>query len=333
MKQKCGQINFEREEPFFIAEIGCNHNGDVNLAKEMTIAAAETGVDAVKFQTYIPEEFISPWHECFKSVKNEALSFEDFHLLQEICNKNDTFFLSTPFDFASVDFLDSIGIPAFKISSGDVTALPLVEYIAHKQKPIILSIGSCTWLESDKAVDIIKDISKSELVVMHCTTAYPAPDDQANLSLIPKIAQRYNCVTGFSDHTEGIEISLAALALGAQVIEKHFTIDRKLPGGDNEISILPSELKCLIKQGKRVAGALGQDDKIVYPCEKNCNDFARRSLYARVDLPEGSVLTADNILVRRPSGGVPADNYFDCLGKKITRTIKKDMPITLNDIE
>jgi sialic acid synthase SpsE len=182
-------------------------------------------------------------------------------------------------------------------------------------------------------VDTIKDISKSELVVMHCTAAYPTPDDQANLSLIPKIAQRYNCVTGFSDHTEGIEISLAALALGVQVIEKHFTIDRKLPGGDNEISILPSELKCLIKQGKRVVGALGQDDKIVYPCEKNCNDFARRSLYARVDLPEGYVLTADNILIRRPSGGIPADNYFDCLGKKITRAIKKDMPITLNDIE
>ena len=314
-----------------IAEIGGNHGGDVELAKQMVDAAVSAGADAVKFQTYVPDLFLSPEHDFFESFKKESLSFDEFRLLKEYCDKKDILFISTPFDIDSVDFLDAIGMNIFKIASGDITSLPLIEHIAKKSKPIILSIGSCNWDESDTAVRLITENNSAGLAVLHCTAAYPAPDNESNLLCIPEVANRYPCVPGFSDHTLGISISLGAVALGARIIEKHFTTDKSLPGGDNDMSITPQELYLLGTEGRRIYKALYHSDKCIMDSEKEIAGFIRRSVYTYKDIAAGEVFTHDNLIIRRPGGGVQPAYYKSIVGEKAKRFLAKNTLLKKDD--
>ncbi len=316
---------------FVIAEIGCNHGGDVALAQKMIDAAAQAGADAVKFQTYTPAGLVSPDHEAYANFKKEALSFDHFRLLKEHCQSRNILFISTPFDLESADFLHQLDMKIFKISSGDVTHLPLIRRVAQKGKPILLSVGACLYDDIDEAVALIKKYNNQPLTLLHCTAAYPTPDDQAQISLIPQLKKRYGTLVGFSDHTLGIAVTLGAVALGARVIEKHFTIDQTLPGGDNDMSILPHQLAQLISDGRRIYQAIGSGRKEIFPAEKEIVPFIRRSLFANDDIKKGSPFTEKNIILRRPGGGLSAKTYDTIIGKTAKRNIKKDTLIQEED--
>jgi len=318
--------------PLYIAEIGGNHGGNLELAKQMVAAAKNAGAGVVKFQTYISEEFVDPSHSSFSGFKEEELSARDLRELYRYCAELKIPFLSTPFDEASVELLESLPVSMVKIASGDVTNLPLVERVARMGVPVLLSIGSCNWDEADRAVATLRRLNSQPLTVLQCTAAYPAPDEDTNLLLIPEIRKRYGCDAGFSDHTLGISISLGAIALGATVVEKHFTIDRSLPGGDNDMSILPDELAMLVREGTRIRSALGTGRKEMAPSEIPLQDFLRRSLIARRMLHAEEKLQASDICIRRPGGGLSPAYLPLIIGRTCRRDIEAGQMIREDDL-
>jgi N-acetylneuraminate synthase/N,N'-diacetyllegionaminate synthase len=308
---------FLDETPIVIAEIGNNHGGSLDLAKRMVRAAVQAGTPYVKFQTMIPERLLARDHPAFEEFSREALSFGAFRELHRFCQERGAVFLSTPFDPDSADFLEDLGVPAFKISSGDLTYIPFLAHVARKYKPILLSTGCSTLEEIDRAVAAIREVSDAELILMHCTAAYPCPDEEANLRVIPSLAERYGCRVGFSDHTLGIEISLAAAALGATVIEKHFTTDRSLPGGDNETSIQANELKPLVTGVKRISMALGAGERGLTNAEIPRRTRMRRSLVARRDMKAGEVVCAEDVDAVRPAEGLEPSSLAAVVGRTL----------------
>lgn len=313
---------FADEYPIVIAEIGGNHGGDLDLAKVMVDAAAGAGAKFVKFQTYLAERLISPNEPACAEFEREMLSFDEFHELSEHCRLKGIVFLSTPFDEESADFLDKLGVPAFKIASGDITHVPLLQHVAGKQKPILLSTGASTWAEMDTVVRIIRNDFNVELVLLHCIAAYPTPDNEANLRIIPEMAARYGLPVGFSDHTIGIDVALGAVALGACVIEKHFTVDQTLPGGDNDISILPDELARLIEGSRRISTARGLVKRQLTSSEVELRPLIRRSLVAKHDLNPGHVISEDDVLVIRPGTGTPPSEIDNVVGRVVKQSVR-----------
>ncbi len=309
----------EGEPTFIVAEAGVNHNGDIGLAKRLIDVAVEAGADAVKFQTFKAERVVStsaPKAEYQKQttdaeesqlemLKRLELSPAAHRELQAYCKKRGVLFLSTPFDEESVDLLDELGVPAFKVGSGEITNWPLLEYIARKGKPIILSTGMSYLSEVDEAVRVIRETGSDQLVLLHCVSNYPADPADANLRAMQTLATAFEAPVGFSDHTPGIEVSLAAAALGAAVIEKHFTLDRSLPGPDHRASLEPEELKALVRGIRTVESALGDGQKRPTTSEANTAAVVRRSLVAAYDIPAGTVLTEKHIAFRRPGTGLP----------------------------
>ncbi|MBI21870.1 MAG: N-acetylneuraminate synthase [Chloroflexi bacterium] len=318
--------------PIFIAEIGGNHNGDVVLAQKMIDAAISSGAQIIKFQTYSMSDFVSKDHISYDVFAQENLTYEEFAGLANYCKQKNVIFLSTPFDEKSVDFLDDLGIPAFKIASGDLTHIKLIRYIAKKDKPIFLSTGASTWQMIDEAVNSITNLTNSQLALLHCVAAYPAPDNETNLSLINELQNRYGKTTGFSDHSLGIDVSLAAIALGAQIIEKHFTIDRSLPGGDNDISILPNELKQMIDSANRIILAIGSCERTPTDSEMEIENLIRRGLIVTKSLKTGDVLSLGDISAVRPIIGIPANEIDNIVGKYINKDLKEMSPIQWDDI-
>jgi N,N'-diacetyllegionaminate synthase len=303
-----------------IAEIGGNHGGDLALAKRMVDAAAETSAWAAKFQTYKTEELVAPQSEYFEAFAGEALSFAEFEELAAHCRQKGIVFLSTPFGEESVDLLERLDVPAYKIASGDLTHLPFLRYVAAKQRPILLSTGASEWVDIAQAVDVLHGAG-NEFVLLHCTASYPAADGEANLRVLPELARRYARPVGFSDHTLGIEIALGAVALGAVVVEKHFTIDRELPGGDNDISILPEELRALVDQGGRIATALGSGDRKLTPGERELQSIMRRSLVTARSLPAGHAIERGDLLVVRPGTGIAPNGIERVVGKALKQAV------------
>ena len=243
---------------FIIAEAGCNHNGDIKLAKRLVDVAVEAGADAVKFQTFVTDELVTRHAEKADyqkkntgngkesqsaMLKNLELSFDAFRTLKTYCDQSDIIFLSTPFDYVSADFLEGLNVPAFKIASGDITNLPFLTYIAARGKPVILSTGMSTLEEVHTARETLMENQDTPLVLLHCTSDYPAPAEDVNLYAMRTLYQTFKVPVGFSDHTLGIEVALAAVALGARVTEKHITLDKELPGPDHRASLEPHELK------------------------------------------------------------------------------------------
>jgi N-acetylneuraminate synthase/N,N'-diacetyllegionaminate synthase len=314
---------------FVIAEAGVNHNGSVDMACELVEAAARAGADAVKFQTFIAENLVAadaPKAEYQKEttpsdesqlemVKALELSFADFTKIKAHCEATGIVFLSTPFDFESVDFLSSLDIPAFKISSGDLTNHPLLDYVARKNKPVILSTGMSNLGEVEEAAKVVRSTGNERLVILHCVTNYPAEPGDVNLRAMHTMADALQVPVGYSDHTVGSEIALAAVALGACVVEKHFTLDRDLPGPDHRASLEPGELAEMIRGIRRVEAALGDGRKFPRDSELATAAVARRSLVAIADIPVGTVIGRDMVAMKRPGTGLPPAMLNVILGR------------------
>jgi len=338
---------------FIIAEAGVNHNGDLQMAKELIDIAADAGADAVKFQTYISEKVMTRYvgkaryqaanTGCegthLEMSKKLELSFDDFRQLKEYCDHVGIMFLSTPFDFSSVDFLEPL-VPAYKIPSGEITNLPLLEHVARKHKPIIMSTGMSDLMEVERAVKLIQSVQQSApskmfapLTLLHCTSNYPTAFRDANLKAIQTLRTHFNLPSGYSDHTVGIEAAIAAVALGATVIEKHFTLDRNLPGPDHKASIEPQELHNLIAAIRNIEAALGTGEKVMTSSESEIRAIARRSLIAACDLKAGTVLTANLLEIKRPGSGISPVDMDKVLGKRLKTDVREDEVITWDDLE
>jgi N,N'-diacetyllegionaminate synthase len=303
---------------FMIAEAGVNHNGDLKMARALIDVAAEAGADAVKFQTFRADLLTTPdapkaeyqlqttgaAESQLEMLRGLELSAEAHRELQSYCHERGVIFLSTPFDEAAVDLLDELGVPAFKISSGDLTNSPLLEYVASKGKPVILSTGMSELSELIEAVSILNTGGCENPVLLHCVSNYPADASEVNLRAMQTMRSAFDVPVGFSDHTEGIDVALAAVALGACVIEKHFTLDRTLPGPDHRASLEPAELASLVRSIRRVESALGNGRKVPAASEIETAKVARRSLVAARDIPAGATLERDMVVMRRPGTGL-----------------------------
>lgn len=332
---------------FIIAEGGVNHNGNVDIAKRLIDAAVAAGADAVKFQTFHAESVVTCTAEKaeyqklatlstelqYDMIKNLELSDNVFWELSEYADSKGITFLSTPFDEESVDLLDQIGVPAFKIPSGEITNFPLLRRIAEKKKPVIISTGMATLGEVEDAVNYIKAHGAEDIILLHCTTSYPAPLHSVNLRAMETLRCAFKILAGYSDHTEGISIPIAAVAMGAVVIEKHFTLDRSLPGPDHQASLEPQEFQSMVKAIRDVECALGCGIKRPSREEEVMKRVARRSIVAKTDIGPGESLTESVIAIKRPGTGIDP-RYIDILIKmKAKKMITKDQIITWDMIE
>jgi N,N'-diacetyllegionaminate synthase len=329
---------------FIIAEAGVNHNGSLKLAFELVDIAVRASVDAVKFQTFNAEKICSPsapkanyqlqstdnQESQLDMVKRLELPFEAFRELQSYCNAKGILFLSTPFDYDSIDFLAELRVPAFKIASGEITNLPFVEHVARKGRPLILSTGMATLSEVGKAVETIRTTGNQQLVLLQCVSNYPAQPSSVNLRAMQTMVEAFGVPAGYSDHTTGTEIAIAAIALGACVVEKHFTISRELPGPDHGASLEPDELASMVRSIRNVEAALGDGRKQPALEEANNAAVARRSLVAARHIGAGTVLTEDLVAIMRPGTGLPPAMRSELVGRRTRRDIEAGTVLTLD---
>jgi len=304
---------------FIIAEAGVNHNGRMDLAKDLIDAAIQAKVNAIKFQTFKTENMITKQapkakyqldatgndRSQFDMLQSLELSYHQFQELYDYCQEKQILFLSSPFDEESVEFLETLGVAAFKLGSGEITNLPLLTQVARKSKPILLSTGMSYLGEVETAVHTIFNVGNRKLALFHCTSNYPTVPQDVNLRAMQTLISAFGLPVGYSDHTEGIEISLAATALGACMIEKHFTLDRSLPGPDHRSSLEPKELEALVTGIRKVEASLGSSQKAPNSSELNTALAARKSLVAAIDIPANTTLTEALIAIKRPGDGLP----------------------------
>jgi N,N'-diacetyllegionaminate synthase len=320
---------------FIIAEAGVNHNGSVDAARKLIDAAAAAGASAVKFQTFRADKLAgknapkadyqiqntAPDESQFEMLQRLELTPEAHFELRDYCRQKGILFLSTPFDEESADLLETLDVAAFKIPSGEITNLPFLEHVARKRKPILLSTGMSDMSEVAAAVRAIRAQGNGEIVLLQCVSNYPANPADVNLRAMATMASAFGVPAGYSDHTLGLEAPLAAVALGACVIEKHFTLDRNLPGPDHRASLEPRELKVLVESIRVVESTLGDGVKKPAPSEVSTRQVVRKSLVAARDLPVGTRIDATMIAIRRPGTGLPPTMRGDLLG----RTLKTDV--------
>jgi N-acetylneuraminate synthase/N,N'-diacetyllegionaminate synthase len=332
-------VNYDTEKKvFIIAEIGNNHEGSYSLAEEMIGKAAEAGACAVKFQTIVPEKLVSiSQKDRIEQLKRFQLTYDEFERLNKVAKHENILFLSTPFDIESVHFLNSI-VPAFKIASGDNNFFPLIEVIAQTGKPIIMSAGLIDLLEVRKTIDFILNIWNEnaidqDIAILHCVTSYPTALEEANLSAIKEL-QSLNVTIGYSDHTIGTEAAVLSVALGARIVEKHFTIDKNYSDfRDHQLSADPNEFSQLVERVEIASKLLGQSRKTVQESEKLVMEKIRRSIVARKDLDENTVLTLDDISWVRPGGGLAPGNEEMVLGKRLKVKVAAGELITLDNLK
>jgi sialic acid synthase SpsE len=317
-----------------IAEIGNNHEGSYALAEEMIGKAAEAGAGAVKFQTFITEHYVSKKDEVrFKRLKSFELTFDEFEKLSRVASSLGVLFLSTPFDIESARFLNNI-VPAFKIASGDNNFFPLIEVVAKTGKPIIMSSGLADLKQIRDSKALIEHIwnglgIKQDLAVLHCVTNYPVMPNEANIAAVLHLKKELKCTIGYSDHTMGIEAAALSAALGARIIEKHFTIDKKYSDfRDHQLSADPPEMAKLIRKVKEVSTLLGEGKKILQDSEKPLVGLLRRSIVASRDLPKGTVIGRNNITWIRPAGGLSPGSEHLILGRSLSKSVQMGEPIT-----
>jgi N,N'-diacetyllegionaminate synthase len=330
----------------FIAEAGVNHNGDPRLALQLVDAAAAAGADAVKFQTFRAEEVVSfgapkaryqiettgTQESQLEMIRRLELAPETHRELIQRCDSKGIQFLSTPFDFKSADLLETLGVVAYKIPSGEITNWPFLSHIAAKGKPVLLSTGMSDLAEVEDAVKVLRSGGCKEFIVLHCTSSYPAPPSSVNLRAMQTMANAFHVPVGLSDHTQGSEAALAAVALGASVIEKHFTLDRSLPGPDHKASLEPGELNALVQSIRIVESALGDGLKRSTSVEQDVKRVARRSIVSRQTISSGTVITRELIAFKRPGTGIAPSEFAKVIGRKAARTIVADTLITLEDL-
>jgi N,N'-diacetyllegionaminate synthase len=325
---------------YIIAEIGANHNRDLNIAKTLIDKAAEAGVNAVKFQTYRAESLYSKHAPKFSKddinpfdlIKENELPREWHKELFEYAAHKKLNFLSSPFDYDAVDDLDTIGVPAFKVASFELIDLGLLKHIAQKHKPIILSVGLATLGEIEEALDIIRAQKNDDIVLLHCASLYPSPPEVVNLNAIQTLSKAFQIPVGFSDHTLGIHIAIAAVAKGANIIEKHFTLDRTMKGPDHSFAIEPNELKLLVKNIRDVEKATGSGVKERSKAEQEMYEKGRRSIIAARDIKKGTKIEREWLIVKRPGYGIKPKYLDIVVGRTAKRDIKSDEWITWDDI-
>ena len=321
-----------------IAEAGVNHNGNYEIAIEMVDKAKEAGADYIKFQTFIPEDLVSKYAlkaEYQKSTTDSeesqlemlnklALNISDYVNLKKHCEKIGIGFISTPFDIKSIDFLEQLDMDFFKIPSGEITNLPYLVRIAKTKKKVIMSTGMCDIDEIRNAIDILEMNGSSDIVVLHCNTQYPTSFEDVNLKAMLHIKEITGKQVGYSDHTEGIEVPIAAVTLGAVVIEKHFTLDKNMSGPDHKASLNPKELKSMITAIRNIEMALGSGVKKVSQSEKENICVVRKSIVASRDIKMGEILCEDNITTKRPGNGISPMKWFDVIGTCAIRNFEED---------
>lgn len=323
---------------FIIAEAGVNHNGDIDLAYKLVDKAVESGVDAIKFQTFISEEGISKYaekasyqkkvtgeHESqLDMVKKLELSFQDFIDLKDYCKRKKIVFLSTPFDFKSIDFLDELEQDIFKIPSGEIINLPYLRKVGNLRKKLILSTGMATLGEIEFALEILKENGSSDITILHCNTEYPTPMEDVNLKAMQTIKDAFQVPVGYSDHTLGIEIPIAAVAMGATIIEKHFTLDKNMEGPDHKASLEPDELKEMVTSIRNIEKALGSGIKSPSKSEEKNKVIARKSIVAKRRIKKGELFSEENITVKRPGSGISPIRWDEVLGKVANKDFDDD---------
>lgn len=323
-----------------IAEAGVNHNGSYELAIKMVDEAKRAGADYVKFQTAKPELVIStfaPKAEYQKETTGAAesqlemckaihLPLTDYRPLKEYCDKVGIGFMSTPFDLVSIDVLEPLDMDYYKIPSGEITNLPYLRKIASKHRPVILSTGMCEVEEVEAALQVLEQggVKRSDIIVLHCNTEYPTPMADVNLRAMDDLRRSLGVEVGYSDHTKGIEVPIAAVALGATVIEKHFTLDKTMEGPDHKASLEPDELKAMVDAIRNIEQALGDGHKHVSPSERKNMDIARKSIVAARDIRKGEVLTEENITTKRPGNGISPMRWDSVIGTTAIRDFGYD---------
>ena len=327
---------------FVIAEAGVNHNGDMSLAKKLIYAAKEAGADAVKFQNFKASRVISTFAKKAEYQKNHTndsesqldlvskleLKDDDYAILQDYAKKLGILFLSTPKDIPSAELLEKIDIPIYKIGSSEINNFEFLGYISSKNKPIILSTGMCVLSEVEEAINAIKNSGNSLVAILHCVSQYPTPIDQVNLKSMITMKKAFNLPVGYSDHTIGSSVVLAAVALGAQIIEKHFTIDKTLEGPDHKVSMDLNEMKDMIKSIRSVESCLGDGLKRPAKCEINNIIHLRRSLVFSNNFKVGHMIDYDDLSIKRPGNGLEPKYKTQLIGQKLLKDVSMDEPIS-----
>lgn len=329
-----------------IAEAGVNHNGSLETAKKMVDAAAEAGADYIKFQTFHAHSLVTALCEAAeyqkdnmgaekqqKMLENLELKFEDFRELKDYCDKKGIGFLSTPFDEESIDFIASLKPDYMKVPSGELTDLPFLRKMAATGIPVIISTGMATPEEIAKALKPFykEGYGSDDIVLLHCTTQYPTPMEDVNLLAMKTVSENFGHKAGYSDHTLGIEIPIAATTLGASVVEKHFTLDRTMEGPDHKASLEPEELTAMVKAMRNIELALGHGVKEVKESEKPNIEAARRSIVAKRNIPKGKVITEEDICTKRPAKGLSPMLWDKVIGSKAVRDFEKDDMIEIEE--
>jgi N,N'-diacetyllegionaminate synthase len=332
------------KQVYIIAEIGVNHNGDIELAKKSIDAAKEAGANAVKFQTFVTEKLtiksskmadyqkknLGQDDSQFNMLKKLELSKNDFLNLKKYCEKSGIDFLSTPFDIDSATFLKEIGVDSFKIGSGDLTNIPFLKELDLFGIPVLLSTGMSTLDEVSEAINAFQ---YSKVIVLHCTSNYPAAPQDINLRALTTIRDELNVDVGYSDHSLGNDVAMCAVAMGATVIEKHFTLNKDLPGPDHKASLNPKEFSEFVESIRNCEIFLGDGVKRPMPSEMSTLEVARKSVVTNTSIKKGDILTLENLTIKRPGGGIAPKDLYSILGKKLNIDKDSDTVIFKDDID
>lgn len=317
---------------YFIAEAGLNHNGDIKIAKKLIDEANKAGADAVKFQTYNSEEFLTTSSKYFEFFKNVELSYEDFGELNDYAKNTGITFFSSPFDINSATELKKIGVPCFKIASSDLTNLPLVKHISKMKLPMIISTGLATMEDITNTVNLCYSEDNDKIALMHCVADYPTKPEETNLLAIETMRKHFNLPIGYSDNGESSLVDIVAVSLGANFIERHFTLDKKMNGPDHSFSISPIELTTLISQIRLIEKIRGNGIKSPTSSELNNKIEIRKSITTRNGITKEEIFSEENLTIKRPATGIEPKFLDQVLGKKASKNIKKDVPLQWSDI-
>lgn len=332
---------------FIIAEAGVNHNGDVGLAYEMIEKAKESGCDCIKFQTFhadllvtktakmadYQEKNLKKTDSQYNMLKKLEFDQEVFSRLKRYCQDVGIQFLSTPFDEDSVELLEELGVDFYKMSSGDITNKPLLQYVAEKNKPIIISTGMCTMDEVQEAVGWLEETGNRQIKILHCTSNYPTPYSEVNMKAMLTLKEQFPYEVGYSDHTEGIIIPIMAVAMGAQIIEKHFTLDKKMPGPDHKASLEVNELSEMVQAIRNIESALGDGTKRPAASEKNTKIAARKSIVLKRGVKKGKQLEKEDFVIKRPGSGIEPKYMETIAGRILKRDMEEEELLSWDDIE
>jgi sialic acid synthase SpsE len=317
---------------FIVAEVGSNHNGSIKKAKELVDIAAAAGADAIKFQTFTGDKLFSKQHPANEIVKKFEFKLEWHREIREYCNKKGITFMTTPFQKDAVDLLEDLDVDAYKIASGDMDYYPLLDYVSNTEKPIILATGMAYMDEVKEAVERIRLGKTKDIAVLHCISNYPPKDEDINLNVIKALKEEFNVPVGFSDHSMGITMPIAAVAMGANIIEKHFTMSRKLEGMDHFYALEPDELKQMVDEIRKIEKAMGSGKKVPVKNEYAERHYARRGIIAASNLKEGQIITEEHLEYVRPVNGIESKYYKEIIGRKVNKDISVDMPIKWEDL-